>query len=318
LQSINYSIFENWSNALHRAKLIVNPNADLGRAWHYAADLRPVVDEFGGADWSGTVYPTHAVELARQAAELGYEIVVAAGGDGTVHEVVNGLMQAPRERRPCLGVVPLGSGNDFSHAIGMDPRPAYALRQVLGGTPHPVDVVRMRDSFGRCEYWVNTLGIGFDTIVTIRSRKITLLSGFLIYLAAVVQTILFNHEAPRMQVKTDLETWDEEMVMLVLCNGGREGGGFKVHPEANPLDGLLQYAGVRKLSRPMMFRLLPEVMKGSHLHFKQVRSGTFRYLELVADRPLMIHTDGEILAGFGMDLRSISVEVLPGELEVVS
>ena len=77
----------------HAIRLIVNPNADMGRAWRNAAELRPVIEEFGGADWAGTVYPFHATELARQAAEDGYQLVIAAGGDGTAHEVINGLMQ---------------------------------------------------------------------------------------------------------------------------------------------------------------------------------------------------------------------------------
>ncbi len=300
----------------HAVKLIVNPNADLGRAWHAAADLRPVVEEFGGVDWTGTLYPTHAIDLARQAAEEGYELVIAAGGDGTAHEVANGLMQVPRERRPRVGVVPIGSGNDFSHAIGMDPRPAYALRQIMNGAPKAIDVGLLRDERGRQEYWVNALGIGFDTTVTIRSRRITLLRGFLIYLVAVIQTILFNHEAPLMQVSTDREKWEQNMLMLVLCNGPREGGGFHVQPEARPDDGVFHYAGVYKVSRPMMFRLLPEVMKGTHGRFKQVRMGQFTHMELKADRPLYVHTDGEIYAGFGVDLRSLSVEILPSELEI--
>ncbi len=147
---------------VHRVKLIVNPNADLGRARHGAADLRPIVEEFGGADWSGTVYPTHAVELARQAGEQGHELVIAAGGDGTVHEVVNGLMQIPRDRRPLLGVIPLGSGNDFSHAIGIDPRPQYALRQIFTGKPKAVDIGRYHDGLARHEYFTNTIGIHTD------------------------------------------------------------------------------------------------------------------------------------------------------------
>src|SRR5512147_1244710 len=126
--------------AKHKVKLIINPNADLGRAWRWASDLRPVAEEFGGADWTGTVYPTHAIELARQAGEQGYEMVIAAGGDGTVHEIVNGLMQVAPERRPRLGVVPLGSGNDFSHAVNMNSNSALALRQVLTGAPHRVDI----------------------------------------------------------------------------------------------------------------------------------------------------------------------------------
>ena len=212
----------------HRTKIILNPNADLGRAWRSAADLRPVVDEFGGTDWSGTVYPTHATELARQAALDGYELVIAAGGDGTVHEVINGLMQAPAERRPRLGVIPMGSGNDFAHSIGMTIDPPRALRQIFTGTPQRIDIGRLEDNLGRSEYWDNTIGIGFDATVTIRSRRIPYLRGFLIYLVSVLQTIILNHDAPRLSITSDLETWQEDILMLVLCNGGREGGGFHV------------------------------------------------------------------------------------------
>ncbi len=207
----------------HSTKIILNPNADLGRAWRSAADLRPVVDEFGGTDWSGTVYPTHATELARQAALDGYELVIAAGGDGTVHEVINGLMQAPAERRPRLGVIPMGSGNDFAHSIGMTIDPPRALRQIFTGTPQRIDIGRLEDNLGRSEYWDNTIGIGFDATVTIRSRRIPYLRGFLIYLVSVLQTIILNHDAPRLSITSDLETWQEDILMLVLCNGGREG-----------------------------------------------------------------------------------------------
>ena len=301
----------------HRVKLIVNPNADLGRAWRWAADLRPVVQEFGGADWSGTVYPTHATQLALQAAREGYELVVAAGGDGTVHEVVNGLMQVPAGERPRLGVVPLGLGNDFSSAIGMDRRATIALRQVFTGQPRRVDIGKISDEHGRCEYWDNALGIGFDTIVTLRTRKIPLLRGFPVFLIAVLQTILFQNEAPRIQVQTDLETWTEEMVAFILCNGGREGSGFFISPPAKPDDGILQYTSIRRVSRGMMFRLLPEIIRGTHGRFRQVRMGAFHHLQLQAGSPLYIHTDGEIFAGFGMDIRRLEVEILPGAIEVV-
>jgi YegS/Rv2252/BmrU family lipid kinase len=233
-------------------KTIVNPNADLGRAWRIASDLRPIVDEFGGADWSGTVYPTHAIELARQAGEEGHSLVVAVGGDGTVHEVINGLMQLPAEKRPRLGVVPLGSGNDFAHAVGVPSQAPNALRQVFLGQPRRVDIGRLQDNLGRVEYFDNTVGIGFDATVTIRSHKFVYLRGFLIYLLAVLQTIALNHDAVRLKVTTDREDWEEQMLMLTLCNGPREGGGFSVAPEARNDDGIFHYAAVRKVSRPMM------------------------------------------------------------------
>lgn len=298
-------------------KLIINPNADLGRAWRSASDLRPIVREFGGADWSGTAYPTHATELAQHAAEDGYRLVVAVGGDGTVHEVVNGLMQVPAEQRPMLGVVPLGTGNDFAHTIGLPPSPATALRRAFSGEARRIDIGLLEDEHGRREYWDNTVGFGFDATVTIRSRRFTYLRGFLVYLLSVLQTIALNHDAPRLSVTSDVESWDEHMLMLTVCNGPREGGGFLVSPGAKPDDGLLEYTGVRKVSRLMMLRLLPEVMKGTHGRFRSVRLGQCRKMQLQSDAPLTIHTDGEIYAGFGVDVRRFSIEILPGALQVM-
>lgn len=105
--------------------------------------------------------------------------------------------------------------------------------------------------------------------------------------------------------------------MLVICNGPREGGGFFVAPQAKPDDGIFHYTGIGYLLRLMMLRLLPEVMNGTHGRFKQVRMGQLHSLQLQADHPLIIHADGEILAGFDMDVRSLSIESLPGVLEVV-
>src|SRR5512143_656534 len=173
----------------HRTKFLVNPNADMGRAWRTVADLRPLVEEFGGADWAGTVSPTHATALARQAAEEGYNLLIAAGGDGTVHEVINGLMQAPVETRPRLGIVPLGSGNDFAHSIGVRKNPAEALKQIFTGQPNCIDLGRFDIGRGEPEYFDNTFGMGFDATVTIRSHRITALHGFMMYLVAVLQTV---------------------------------------------------------------------------------------------------------------------------------
>lgn len=301
-----------------KVKLILNPMADMGRSWRVANDLRPILVEFKGqVDWSGTVYPTHAVELARQAAEEGYELVVAMGGDGTVHEVMNGLMQVPEDRRPTMGVVPTGSGNDFAHSVGIPTNPAEALRLALKGQPRPVDVVRFEDEYGRIEYFDNTLGIGFDAVVTIRSHKLPVVRGFLMYLTAVIQTIILNFDPIGMHVETESESWDQATLMLTICNGPREGGGFLVAPEAKNDDGILHYAAIRKVSRPMMFRLIPEVMKGTHGRFKPVRMGTCKKMSLSADRPLYIHADGEVYSGFGADIRKISLEILPSALKVV-
>lgn len=301
----------------NKIKLIINPNADLGRAWRLGEDLNRVVAEFGGADWSGTVYPTHATQLAIQAADEGYETVVSIGGDGTTHEIINGLMMIPAERRPRLGVVPVGTGNDFAHSVGVPIRPEIAMRQVFSGTPKKVDLAVVVDEHGRQEYWDNTFGIGFDATVTLRSRRVPVLRGFFVYLVSVIQTIVLNYDAAHLKVQTDNESWEDDILMLVMCNGPREGGGFHVAPEAVNNDGHLDYAGIMKVSRLMMFRLIPEVMKGTHGRFKQVRMNRFRQMKVESDRPLFIHIDGEIYAGFGSNVRQLSIEILPGALEVM-
>ena len=300
-----------------KIKLIFNSTADMGQAWRIANDLRPIIADYGHADWSGTVYPTHATELAYQAGEQGYDMVIAIGGDGTVHEVVNGLMQVPEKKRPIFGIVPVGSGNDFAHAIGLPAKPDVALVHALRGEPRPVDLGMLSDETGRKEYFDNTLGIGFDAVVTIRSHKLPVVRGFLMYLTAVIQTIILNFNPAQLHVETDTETWDLPTLMLTLCNGPREGGGFLIAPHACNDDGLLEYASIRKVSRLMMFRLVPEVMKGTHGRFKQVRTGTFHKMTLSSDRPLHIHADGEIYTNFGTDIRRLSLEVIPGAIQVV-
>ena len=300
----------------HNTKLIINPNADLGRAWRWGTDLRAVVEEFGGADWAGTVYPSHATDLARQAALDGYELLISVGGDGTTHEVINGLMQVPKESRPRLGIVPVGTGNDFASNVGMKTQPAEAMRQVFSGQSKLIDIAVI-ESGSRREYWDNTLGIGFDAKATIHSRNVPVLSGFPVYLWAAIRTIMLDHDPALITFESDQESWQEDNLLIVLCNGPREGGGFFVAPEAKVDDGWLDYAAITNVSRPMMFRLLPEVMKGTHARFPQVRVNKFKQLKIKSDRPLVIHTDGEIYAGFGTDVRELSVEILPSALEVI-
>jgi diacylglycerol kinase family enzyme len=137
------------------------------------------------------------------------------------------------------------------------------------------------------------------------------------YLTSVIQTIILDHNPITMQIETDSEKWEQKVIYLILCNGPREGGGFLIAPEAKIDDGILHYTMITDVSRPMMFRIVPEVMKGTHGRFKQVRMGTCKKFTLTADRPLYIHTDGEIFSGPGTDVRAVSFEILPNALKVI-
>jgi YegS/Rv2252/BmrU family lipid kinase len=223
----------------------------------------------------------------------------------------------PEEKRPILGVVPVGSGNDFAHAVGIPMESDRALANALNGEPSAIDVGLMTDEHGRKEYFDNTLGIGFDAVVTIRSHRLPVVRGFLMYLTAVIQTIILNFDPLVMKMEIDGAPKEQSNLLLALCNGPREGGGFLLAPEAKMDDGVLHYVMIRKVGRLMMFRLIPEVMRGSHARFEQITIGTCKRLSVTADRPMYIHADGEVYTSFDSNLRRVTFEILPGALKVV-
>jgi diacylglycerol kinase (ATP) len=305
---------------MHPIELIFNPMADRGRSGQKASDLRAMLDELGGADWRGTEYPAHATAIAATAADDGYETVVAMGGDGTVHEVINGLMRIPAERRPRLGIVPIGSGNDFaggSH-LADTANLQTAMRQAFSGTERRVDVAVIRDGAGRSEYFDNTAGIGFDAAVNIRSRKIRLIHGFMMYLTATLQTIALNFDAPHLHVTHDEGTLDQSIMMLTVGNGPREGGGFITTPGSKVDDGCLEFVYVDQVSQLRMLQLLPKFTSATHIGERDVHLVRTTRLTIDADRALPIHIDGELFAPYEANVRHVEVEVVPGAIRLMT
>jgi YegS/Rv2252/BmrU family lipid kinase len=297
--------------------MIMNPNADMGNAWKFAADLRHLVEAFADVQWSGTVYPTHAKELAVTAGDEGFDIVVAMGGDGTAHEVVNGLMEIPKDRRPKFAIVPLGSGNDYAANLGISKEAAEAIRTIRDGHSQKVDLFLVEDEDGRQEYVDNTANIGFGGSVTIYFRQLPLFRGFARYILAVLKVIFSNYIIMNMKIKTDEKEWEQETIMLALNNGPREGGGFHTGPHAVMDDGILDYTIVDKVSRLKMLMLLIPFMNGTQEKDKAVYMGTFKTMEVTSDKPMYLHTDGEMFAGLNHDVHYLKVEVLPEALEVI-
>jgi diacylglycerol kinase (ATP) len=303
---------------MHSIRMIFNPVADRGRSYQRAGDLRQLSNELGGADWAGTDYPGHATELALEAARAGYGTVVALGGDGTMHEVVNGLMQATPENRPRLGVIPIGSGNDFSGGIGIQKDPYAAMRRLYqGGQEMRIDVGRLRDASGREDFFCNVMGIGFDAAINIQSRRISWLHGFPMYLVATLWTILLKYERPLLEIDLDGEKRSGRYLMLTIGNGTREGGGFRVTPDARMDDGELDYLLVDAMPRLRMLRLIPEVMNGTHGRFPEAHLGRMRKLTVKSDLALPIESDGEMYAPYQADVHEVEVEICPQALRVV-
>lgn len=296
--------------------ILCNPHANQSKAAAVASRLQQIAPPSAHVEWVFTAYPRHAVQLARQIAEQGCRKLIAMGGDGTVHEVVNGIMYLPPEQRPIIGIIPVGSGNDLAGSLKIPADPVDALKLALDGSVGNVDIAHIEDERGHGEYWTNTLGIGFDAVVNIRSRSIRWVRGFLIYLLSALQTILFNHTPLGLQAVQDGKRWRAHLLMLVLCNGRREGGAFWVAPQASPQDGKLDFLGIRRISRLQMLYTIPFVMQGNHQQLPYACHGRFQKMELVSDHPLYIHTDGEIYAGLDSTIRQVRVEAIPSAIRM--
>ncbi len=312
-----------------RIKLIVNPASDRGRTAQIGEALQALLHERVTAasqkdqrydlDWVLTEQPGHAITLAEQAAREGFDVVVAVGGDGTVHEVINGLMHVEADRRPALGIIPVGTGNDFVHNLGLSLDRTEAAHRLFTGNTRLIDVGTISDDKGRHEYWDNTVGIGFSGAVNIAGRKLTKARGFFVYLIAVLETILFRPPSVKARIQIDDQPASErEISMLSLCNGPREGGGFPVGPHALMDDGKITYMIMRGMSRLVMLYFLPIVMNANHLKYEQYfEEATAQRLRIEAGQTLAIHADGEIFGSWEADVRQVEVGIIPAAIRVL-
>lgn len=297
---------------------MVNPTAAsgaAGRRWPAVeAALRAAGTE---VDTAFTEGPGHARELARAAASRGRDAVAAVGGDGTVHEVVGGLLEgAPRGAPlPSLAVLPLGSGNDFAAALRLPADPLAAARTVTSVPPRPVDAGRVETLDGERRFFANGVGAGFDARVALRARAIPRLTGPALYGTALLWE-LTTLRTPPLRVRVDgREVHDGPACMVTISNGPRHGGGFHLCPGAEVDDGLLDVLVVEKLSRRRLLSFLSASLKGGMAEAPGIRRHRGREVELRAGGDVPAHVDGEILSHGAHRLR---FELLPGRLPVLA
>jgi diacylglycerol kinase (ATP) len=303
--------------------VIFNPAASRGGAAGSRAAIERAFREAGVRfELVETEGRGHAQELAEAAARSGWPAVVAVGGDGAVHEVANGLVRAA-DGRPstAMGIIGVGSGNDFIKMLGLPPhRPADAVRRLVAAEPRSVDVglVVRHDSSGGppgAWYFTNGLGVGFDAQVAVAASRIRRLRGMAIYAWALAKT-LRHLRCPRIRVIIDgKEIADRPLVVTTVSNGPCHGGSFWLCPGARLDDGLLDILIADARSVPALARLIPRVMRGKHLGAWGVELHRGRRVEVQSDEPLPIHADGEIVADW---VRELSIEVLPGKLTVLA
>lgn len=300
-----------------KTQIILNPAADHGRAKQLREEILDWAREYDDVALVMTRKPGDGRHLAELAIDDGYELVVAAGGDGTVHEVINGLVHGGRALAK-FGVIPVGSGNDFAFGLGLAAEPETAVRRLFTGKTRYIDLARLEDDHGRYVLANNGIGIGFDATVNIQSRTITRVHGFAMYTLAALRTIALYYQTPHMELRFDSEKVDQEVLLLAIGLGPRVGGGFHLTPDAIHDDGLLDSCLVNPVSRATMLMMLTRVMKGTHVTSKHVTMRRNSYIDVISSMPLPIHVDGEVFAFPEDDVRRVSVNPIPGVLPLVS
>jgi len=292
--------------------VIFNPRAGRGRAVKSLKLLRRVLG--AAAEFWPTQGPGHGEELAFKAARSGFAAIGAAGGDGTVHEVANGLLRAAAPD-VVLAVYPIGSANDYAHSLGLDPDWWRHPRRDVG--PREVDVGVAQAPDGRQRFFINGLGLGFNAAVTIESRRIHWLRGVPLYSLAMLRALCYRFAAPVMAVSLDGDLLEGPTLALTLAIGRREGN-FVLAPNAQVDDGLFDYLHVGPLARWKLLRYLPGMILGRlPTNEPAVRMGRCRQLWLHSREALTVHCDGEFFCLPEDDFRTLEVRILPASLRVV-
>jgi YegS/Rv2252/BmrU family lipid kinase len=265
-----------------------------------------------------TERPWQAAELAQKAAAAGIDVVVAAGGDGTANEVINGLMAAKNtgDNSPAMGVLSVGRGNDFAFSMGIPADPEAACQLLAEDRRKPIDIGRVEGGlYPQGRYFGNGVGIGFDAVVGFEALKLKRLHGFPSYLVAALKTIFLYFQAPRVKIEFDDQEFELPALMVSLMNGIRMGGGFMMAPEGIADDGLLDVCIARQVSRPQIFGLIAKFMGGTQDAHPAIQRIHTRKMKVTAlEGVLPAHADGETLCVDGTEL---ALELLPRQIDLV-
>ena len=289
--------------------MIYNPAAGRGKAGRLLAAARAWLPAF---DERATAGPGHAAALAEAAARDGYDRVVAAGGDGTAHEVANGVLRSGADA--LFSAWPLGSSNDYARTTGMNGWWKCRGRGVALGEVR-ADAGEVTAG-GRSRYFVNGSGVGFNGMVTLEAHRIDWLRGAPLYTLAFLRALRKHYATPDYRVTFDGNEGTTPTLSLSVNLGQREGG-FPVSWAARLDDGLLDTFHPGALKRWELVRYLPALvagrLPGDH---PRMRSGRCRTAAVEAGGPLCVHADGELVCVPADGVRGVRWEVLPARLRV--
>jgi diacylglycerol kinase (ATP) len=297
------------ANTLH---LFLNPTAGRGRALRRQSRIVELLSPAGlGIEFHASRSPGDLEEQVRKQVDNGATRIVVAGGDGSIHEAVNGLLAS--EQRAALGVIPTGTGNDFAKAcdIPLDWEHATRLladRIAAREKPRKIDAGQFND-----RYFANGAGIGFDAKVTRIAQSIRLPIGDLVYLLAIFRTMADGIASPKLRISADDYVWDGPLTLATISNGSWVGGMFHIAPGADNADNVLELLIAKPVTRRRILSLLPKLMSGEHLKETEIIHRPVTRLTIKSELPIASHLDGEV-----QPLQTdFEVRVLPGALNLL-
>ena len=284
--------------------IITNPVAKTGAgkaAGARCAQLLRAALPHARIDEASTRHAGHACELAREASDE-YGTVVVVGGDGVVHEVAGGLMERESGKRPTLGLVPVGSGNDYAHTLGMSQDVDTAVSQLLSAGAHPMDVGEVNGT-----YFVETLSFGLDAAIaidTIQRRLRTSKTGGALYFEAGIDQLLHHFKTLGVSATLDGErTIAADVITFAIQIGPTYGGGFLICPDARADDGLFDICYSLPTGRLRAIWIFVQAKGGKHVNAKPIRFAQARRIHLDFDEPPAAQADGEQVEGRSFDVR---------------
>jgi diacylglycerol kinase (ATP) len=298
------------------AKVILNPYAGRWKAKDRLEEIESALKRVGiSYDLEITNAPGHGIELANQAAKSGLNPIISAGGDGSISEVINGVMQVLDRRDikelPHIGILPLGTANDL--VINLDlPLDIKTSAEVICA-----DKTRNMDlGIVLSRYFDNNSAVGLEPTVTLIQQRITRVRGVLRYLLATFMAILQN---PQWKMKLE---WDDgeyygPVTLVTVGNNPLTGGLFYMTPNADPFDGLLTFVYGFMSSRMQTLMLLPKTMKkdkGSYIEHPAVHEVHSTWLRISSENPTPIHADGEIQSE---SIRELEYKIVPDIIPMI-
>jgi len=291
---------------------IVNPAAGGGRSAKLAGPaLTRLREKKLRVDVFASTCPGHTAELAREAYDQGYRRFLAVGGDGTAHEILNGVFAGRTSvDRLALGFLPLGTGNSFLRDFTKNGAEA-SLQALLEDRKRPVDLLRLTHAGGEI-YSFNLLSVGFTADVAALTNRAFKPFGHLGYLLGVfVRVVQLRRRAFALRCDDDQE-WDERRCLFLTFNNSKyTGGTMLIAPQADPTDGLIEFVRWGPIGRLGLLRNLPRLYDGSHIGHPLASRRAVRHVEFRLPAPVDVMIDGEVAT---VECRSI--DVLPGAVDV--